>query len=472
MKSRSVYLLFALFIFLLSFSASPYEDEVVKIDTGSTYQTMRGFGTCLIDWKENFKGIYLRKEFQKIYAEDLGASLVRVQVSPLNLQKEILDWRDISWQDLTMETGPSYEELQFIKGIQEINPDIRVIAAPWSPPWWMKTNNNIDNGGSLRKDRYMHFAKYLAEWCIYMRDVNKTPVYALSLQNEAYFKQFFNSCKYTPYELRDLITITGTLFEKMNIDTLLMIPEDMSDQTNRVISYVEAVMNDQQAAEHLDIIATHGYYDGVLSSATAEGYERLVNTLSVYGREFWMTETSGEHPVWNDGFNIQGEPTTTGPGAFNGLALKIHNALTFGNVSVWTYWQISDPGHTNPHEEKYALMIGMEKTKKYYVSKQYYKYIRPGAIRVDAESGGKEILASAFFHEDEKTVTVVLLNVSERIQQVRVDAVFEGAYAVAAYFTDEHNNWAEAAVTTDDTAVQVELPARSIATIYLQKEGD
>ena len=57
-----------------------------------------------------------------------------------------------------------------------------------------------------------------------------------------------------------------------------------------------------------------------------------------------------------------------------------------GNVAGWVWWQGSEnPGSTGGVGE-FALMNGLNKGKKYYVSKQFYRYIRPGAVRVGATS--------------------------------------------------------------------------------------
>jgi O-glycosyl hydrolase len=45
-------------------------------------------------------------------------------------------------------------------------------------------------------------------------------------------------------------------------------------------------------------------------------------------------------------------------------------------------------------------MNGAVKGKKYYVSKQFYRYIRPGAIRVDATSSNASVFVSAYLPSD------------------------------------------------------------------------
>ena len=100
----------------------------------------------------------------------------------------------------------------------------------------------------------------------------------------------------------------------------------------------------------------------------------------------WMTETSGYQDAWNGS-----------PGAF-ALGLDILSALNNGNVAGWVWWQGSEnPGSTAGVGE-FALMNGLVKGKKYYVSKQFYRYIRPGAVRVGATSTNNNVFVSAYEH--------------------------------------------------------------------------
>jgi hypothetical protein len=53
--------------------------------------------------------------------------------------------------------------------------------------------------------------------------------------------------------------------------------------------------------------------------------------------------------------------------------------------------------------------------KRYYVAKQFWRYIRPGAVRIAAgpDGGDKGVCLTAYQHQRDKTVTVVLLNRSD-----------------------------------------------------------
>src|SRR5262249_35343105 len=69
--------------------------------------------------------------------------------------------------------------------IRTINPDLQLMASPWSPPGWMKTSGSLI-GGSLRADRRKVFAEYLAQF-VEAYAAEGVPVAALTLQNEPAF---------------------------------------------------------------------------------------------------------------------------------------------------------------------------------------------------------------------------------------------------------------------------------------------
>ena len=148
------------------------------------------------------------------------------------------------------------------------------------------------------------------------------------------------------------------------------------------------------------------------------------------------------------------------PGAF-ALGLDIMSALNNGNLAGWVWWQGSEnPGKLPAWQ--FALMNGLIKGKKYYVSKQFYRYIRPGAVRVGASSANSNVFVSAFEHAGAGTHTIVLANTSTSAQSVTV-----GGANLPASFTIYRTSASENALNAGDYAAgsPLSLPARSITTL-------
>ncbi|NCB36569.1 MAG: glucosylceramidase, partial [Clostridia bacterium] len=77
--------------------------------------------------------------------------------------------------------------------------DIRVLLAPWSPPAFMKTNNERNGGGSLKPEYYAAWAKYIALYLSAMQRRGMVP-FMVSAQNEPKATQTWDSCVYTAQE--------------------------------------------------------------------------------------------------------------------------------------------------------------------------------------------------------------------------------------------------------------------------------
>jgi len=153
-----------------------------------------------------------------------------------------------------------------------------------------------------------------------------------------------------------------------------------------------------------------------------------------------MTETSGYVDAWEGGKNARGDER---PGAFD-LAQAIFAALYYGKVSSWLWWQGSVVG------------------KRYYASKHFYRFIRPGARMLRSTSDDPKLLSVAFAHERLGNFVSVLINGEKAEKRVRL--VVDGVPAeLEAYVTSattpiglQRSRVARDAIT---------LPPRSIMTV-------
>jgi O-glycosyl hydrolase len=98
------------------------------------------------------------------------------------------------------------------------------------------------------------------------------------------------------------------------------------------------------------------------------------------------------------------------------LAASIHHALVDGGCSAFVYWAITDP-----EPSSFALM-GLDKpTPKYAALKQFAEFIPPGAVRIEVTPPDSTILASAYFQEERKSLTVVFVNQSASDVEVTIE---------------------------------------------------
>ena len=81
---------------------------------------------------------------------------------------------------------------------------LTLFASPWSPPAWMKDNNDMLHGGKLKPDFFQPWAKYYTKF-IKAYEKEGIPVWGITVQNEPMATQRWESCIYTAEEERDFL---------------------------------------------------------------------------------------------------------------------------------------------------------------------------------------------------------------------------------------------------------------------------
>ena len=337
----------------------------------------------------------------------------------------------------------------------------RLIITSWSPPAWMKTNINVNGiaagspsytlnptsaSNQLRTDMYDEFAERCVAYIKIIKKETGIDVYAISLQNEPRFTEPYESCVFNGEVLRDLIKEVGKRLKDDGLNTKIFMPEDVG-YLDGVSGMVQPTLNDAVARQYVNIIAVHGYaLDGVTAdSPDALTWETMYNWGAKYNMPLWMTETSG---FSNDM-----------KGAMD-LSKAMYTAIAFGNVSEWLHWSLS-----TGTLDQYSLMSSSGiKSKRYYVSKNFYNYVRPGAYRISASAPDQSnIYPLAFKHDIENSQTIILINDSTVSKAVKLSG--DGlAEQFSMYVTSANDDCKDYGIfNTSDGFL---LPANSVITLY------
>jgi O-glycosyl hydrolase len=304
-----------------------------------------------------------------------------------------------------------------VKTAKELGVDLKIILTIWTPPKEYKDNNAYEYG-KLKPTSYTDFANWLISGLDMYKDELGVDVYALSFQNESDFDEPYNSCTYTEQEYVDALDKIEPLIHAKYPKVKLFGAEHMVGMEapgERGPFYSTAVMNQ---GGKLDVFAVHGYSNGVVAEAVSgaarlwSGYRESITRNGAH-KPIWMTETSGYVQNWLNGSWGNFGPGT--PGAFI-LGQMIGLALKEGRISAWVYWAWADESRGQPH----ALSYRAEKNKKYYVSKHFYRYIRPGAKMVGVTCDDKDLLVIPFSHKEEKRFTCMVLNSSNDRKKIRL----------------------------------------------------
>src|SRR5437879_5857767 len=139
----------------LLFSSAAREAQTIDVNESQTFQTIDGFGCCLTGGSamnlirmEPAKRATLLKELFATGDANIGISYLRVSIGASDLNDHVFSYDDLppGQTDPSMSRfnlGPDRADvIPVLKEILAINPDIKILGSPWSPPAWMKTNHD------------------------------------------------------------------------------------------------------------------------------------------------------------------------------------------------------------------------------------------------------------------------------------------------------------------------------------------
>lgn len=134
------------------------------------------------------------------------------------------------------------------------HPTLIFFYTPWSPANWMKQNKGDypdpsamwATNNKLKKEMHEEFAEYLVAICKTIKEKSGVELYAISLQNEPTFNEPYSFCQYTGEQFRDMMKIISLRFEAENINTRIMMPEDIAIMLDLVTAKVNPVNADAE----------------------------------------------------------------------------------------------------------------------------------------------------------------------------------------------------------------------------------
>jgi O-glycosyl hydrolase len=444
----------------------------ITIEKAVKYQTIDGFGffgACDVWWAS---GNLWNDSWGDLVINDLGITIWRNEWFPPSTPGVP---QDADWT----------KQKPVVQGLKakadQYGVDLKFIVSVWSPPADMKwlcnfswagdanaTRNegavSTKNGGTLNPEKYGDYAVWL-DSCIRSYKEAGVDLYALSLQNEPLFQEPYNSCTYTTLWYCDLLKNVVPVIKSAFPDIKIFGAENMLEMEGKEINYPwfyhQAIKNDTVARKNIDILGVHGYSDGISPTTGSELAKMWANHEQQFSipmnKSVWMTETSGYSELWSGAANT--------PGALN-LAMDIFSGLTYGNMKAWVWWQGSElSGITN-----YSLMSDTMCRKKYFVSKHFYRYVRPGAVRVKSLSDDQDVFAVAFEHPLKGTNTIILINGGKEDKSVTILGSDLPAIYTIYLTTSGKENCSESGTVKPGAGNSFRLPGLSIAT--LQAGGD
>lgn len=416
---------------ILTFGNSSASTIKLELDSTTRYQMVDGFGYTLTGgsamliskMSETQQNTLLQELFGKS-TNDISINYLRISVGASDLDEKVFSYHDVSLPDTTL-TGFNFSYdtlylLPILKKVLSINPDIKLMATPWSPPKWMKDNQS-SIGGSLLPIYYRTYASYLVKYLSEMKKLG-IAIDAMTIQNEPQHGGNNPSMIMSAAQQADFVkNHLGPAIEKAGIKTKIVIWDHNCDKPDFPIS----VLNDAGAKKYIDGSAFH-LYGGDISALSA---------------------VKSAHPDRNLYFT---EQWTGAKGSFDGDLLWHTKNVVIGSMRNWSKtaleWNLANDINFGPHtpggctECKGALTINgsaINKNVAYYIIAHASKFVPTGSVRI-ASTLSNDIPNVAFQTPDNKKVVIVM---NEGATSQIFDLVFNG------------------------NTLKVDLPAKSVGTI-------
>ena len=148
--------------------------------------------------------------------------------------------------------------IPFIKDALRLTKNkFRIMASPWSPPSWMKTNGQMNEGGKLKEEYKSAWADYYCKFIEFYHG-EEVPIWGISVQNEPEAKQTWDSCLYTAEEERDFIKyFLGPSLERHNLLNKKVIIWDHN--RDMMVERARTVLGDPEAPKFVWGTGFHWY---------------------------------------------------------------------------------------------------------------------------------------------------------------------------------------------------------------------
>ena len=468
-----------------TYKAKPLPTVALTLNKNTRHQTIDGFGffgARDVWWGSGDPAHFYSEAWLDRIVSDLGVSIWRNELYPHTPPTgNNKAGQDANWD----KQRPMVQALK--AKADQYGVDLKMILTVWSPPGEFKWQSNMAWAGDLNATRgpgplgdyyperaiwpdtepvrgtlnpnkYNEYAGWLSQGLQMYKNIGIN-VYAISPQNEPMFPQSFNSNTYTTKWYADMINAVMPQVKAQHPTVKVFGSENMLDMegatNNFPFFYHAGLKADPTAMNHIDMLAVHGYLDGVSASSGSQLAGYWTNHKREFadpaGKKSWMTETSGYLDTW--------EGTSNKPGALS-LAIDMQTGLYYGDLSAWVFWQGSGLGGIN----EYNLMSDTQVGKKYYASKHFYRFIRPGAVRLATSSPDPEVSITAYEHAANGTHTLVLINTGTTAKAMNLAVTGSGLPTSYQMFVTSATQNCELTGTVS-TAGSITLPARSVVTL-------
>ena len=400
----------------------PLESQVcVFVDPSKRSQTILGIGGALTDAAaETFAKLPSAKQRQVLDAyfdrdKGIGYTLGRTHIHSCDFSSAsytYVDEGDKALKSFSVEHDRKFR-IPFIKQALATvgrGGKFTLFASPWSPPAFMKTNNDMLHGGKLKPEFRQAWANYYTKF-IKAYEREGIPIWGVTVQNEPMATQTWESCIYTAEEERDFVkNFLGPTMRREGLADRKIIAWDH----NRDLIYqrVSTILADPEAARYVWGIAFHWYEPWSGGSMMFQNVRLVHETFP--DKKLLFTEGTVDSFKPEDIHNWR-------LGEYYGRSMI--NDFNDGAVG-WTDWNVllDEQGGPN-HVGNYCFAPLHADTKtgeltytnSYHYIGHFSKFVRPGARRIASAPSRSALMSAAFVNSDGRVAVVVMNPTDNRL---------------------------------------------------------
>jgi glucosylceramidase len=370
---------------IMAFGTNSNIYPFIEVYDSQVFQTVDGFGYSLtggsaevINSLSTPKKTLLLQELFGNQSTSISVSYLRISLgaSDLNATPFSYDDMPVGQTDVNLNQfslNPDMTHLiPLLKEILLINPQIKIMASPWSPPTWMKDNGSFV-GGSLKPEYYGVYAQYFVKYIQQMQAQGIT-IDAITPQNEPLHPGNNPSMLMSAVQQADFVkNHLGPAFQTAGITTKIVIYDHNCDKPE----YPITVLNDATAKAFIDGSAFHLYAGDISALSTVHN----------------------AHPTKNLYFT---EQYTASTGQFGGdLKWHLKNVI-IGSMRNWSKnaleWNLANNVNFGPHTDggcttcKGAITVNSSenytRNVSYYIIAHASKFVPAGSVRIASNISG------------------------------------------------------------------------------------
>ncbi|PYP35625.1 MAG: glycosyl hydrolase [Gemmatimonadetes bacterium] len=397
----------------------PASLTTIVVDEATTYQEIVGFGAAITDasaWliQNRLSAAQRDALLQELFGPSpgIGLSFTRLTMgaSDFSLHQYSYDdmpagQTDSALTHFSIDSNRAYV-LPLVQRALAINPQLKIMATPWSPPGWMKTSGSLIQG-TLRPEAYGPLAEYFRRY-IEAYAAEGVPIYAITVQNEPHYEPAdYPGMRLEPAARAQFVGgYLGPLFVRSGIRTIILDWDHNWDQYQSPLQ----VLADSVAPRYIAGVAWHCYGGDVSAQSVVHDAHPE--------KDAYFTECSGGEWAPNFADNLKWFVETLMIGSTRGWAKGV------------ILWNLALDENHGPHTGGCGDCRGVvtiasasgavTRNVEYYALAHASRFTRVGARRIASTSGVAGVETVAFRNADDGSKVLLALNTSTAPQSLAI----------------------------------------------------